>query len=241
MTKYKRFMAAVRHLQDYRSVHVHVHGGCYANFARESGTAEMIYMAGFGKFKTISVDYRTPSDHPYPAALDDAMTVWKAAVTMADPKNMAIFGSSAGGALTLSTENPPSFATLAVWSRRGHWQAAAAHDEFVGNALVARLRETAVEEQFDRVTALTKLAQSCLDGANEIELDPTLLSASDIRALVSAAIDAIKMTEVLTGGVSDRAANDAGLAEEAVALLRRLEAQKWESARGVGVVPQCNA
>jgi acetyl esterase/lipase len=81
---------------------VHVHGGCYASFAGESGTAEAIYMAGFGKFKIISVDYRTPPDHPYPAALDDAMTVWKAAVKMADPKNTAIFGSSAGGALTLS-------------------------------------------------------------------------------------------------------------------------------------------
>ena len=81
---------------------IHVHGGCYASFAGESGTAEAIYMAGFGKFKIISVDYRTPPDHPYPAALDDAMTAWKAAVKMADPKNIAIFGSSAGGALTLS-------------------------------------------------------------------------------------------------------------------------------------------
>lgn len=81
---------------------VHVHGGCYVSFPGESGTGEAIYMAGFGRFKIISVDYRMPPDHPYPAALDDAMTVWKAAVKMADPKNMAIFGSSAGGALTLS-------------------------------------------------------------------------------------------------------------------------------------------
>jgi len=43
-----------------------------------------------------------PPDHPYPAALEDAMRIWKAATKMADPKNMAIFGSSAGGALTLS-------------------------------------------------------------------------------------------------------------------------------------------
>lgn len=81
---------------------IHVHGGCYVSNPGESGTSEAIYMAGFGHFKIISVDYRMAPEHPYPAALDDAIAVWKAAVNMADPKNMAIFGSSAGGALTLS-------------------------------------------------------------------------------------------------------------------------------------------
>ncbi len=81
---------------------VHVHGGCFVSLPGESGTGEAIFMAGFGRFKVISVDYRMPPDHPYPAALDDAMTVWKAAAKMTDPKNMAIFGSSAGGNLTLA-------------------------------------------------------------------------------------------------------------------------------------------
>ena len=81
---------------------VHVHGGCFVSFPGESGTVEAVYMAGFGRFKVISVDYRMPPEHPYPAALDDAMTVWKAATKMARPKNMAIFGSSAGGNLTLA-------------------------------------------------------------------------------------------------------------------------------------------
>jgi epsilon-lactone hydrolase len=81
---------------------IHVHGGCYVSNPGEAGTAEAIMMAGFGHFKVISVDYRMAPDYPYPAALDDAMTVWKAALNMAAPKNMAIFGSSAGGALTLS-------------------------------------------------------------------------------------------------------------------------------------------
>src|SRR3954467_8623162 len=81
---------------------VHVLGGCFVSFPGESGTVEAIYMAGFGGFKVLSVDYRMPPDHPYPAGLDDAMSVWKEAVKMASPKNMAIFGSSAGGNLTLS-------------------------------------------------------------------------------------------------------------------------------------------
>jgi epsilon-lactone hydrolase len=81
---------------------VHVHGGCYVLNGGEAGTSEAIYMAGFGHFKVLSVDYRRPPEFPYPAALDDAMAVWKAALTMAQPNNMAIFGTSAGGALTLS-------------------------------------------------------------------------------------------------------------------------------------------
>jgi len=81
---------------------IHIHGGCYVNNPGESGTTEGVMMAGFGHFKVISVDYRMAPDHVFPAALDDVITVWKSAQTMASPKNMAVFGSSAGGALTLS-------------------------------------------------------------------------------------------------------------------------------------------
>jgi len=81
---------------------VHVHGGGYVFFPGESGTREAILMAGYGKFKIISVDYRMPPDHPYPAAMDDAMAVWKELVKTNDPKKMAIFGTSTGGGMTLA-------------------------------------------------------------------------------------------------------------------------------------------
>jgi monoterpene epsilon-lactone hydrolase len=80
---------------------IHVHGGCYVLFPGESGTSEAIMMAGFGHFKVISIDYRMPPEGYFPAALDDAMTVYKAALKTTDPKNMAVFGTSAGGALVL--------------------------------------------------------------------------------------------------------------------------------------------
>lgn len=81
---------------------VHVHGGGYVFGSGDSGALEAILMAGIGGFKIISIDYRMPPDYPYPAPLDDSMTVWKEAVKMAEPKNMAIFGSSTGGAMTLA-------------------------------------------------------------------------------------------------------------------------------------------
>jgi epsilon-lactone hydrolase len=80
---------------------IQVHGGCYVYNPGEAATPEAIMMAGFGHFKVISVDYRMPPEAYFPAALDDSVAVWKAALKMAKPKNMAIMGTSAGGALTL--------------------------------------------------------------------------------------------------------------------------------------------
>jgi epsilon-lactone hydrolase len=80
---------------------IHMHGGCYVLNPGEAGLPEAIFMAGFGHIKVISVDYRMPPEAVFPGALDDGITVWKAALKTTDPKNMAIFGTSAGGALTL--------------------------------------------------------------------------------------------------------------------------------------------
>lgn len=81
---------------------LHVHGGGYVYNPGEAGTAEATLMAGYGGYKVISFDYRMPPDNPYPAAMDDAMAVWKAALTMQKPENMAIFGTSTGGGMTLA-------------------------------------------------------------------------------------------------------------------------------------------
>ena len=81
---------------------IHVHGGCFVSNPGLSGTTEAIFMAGLEHIKVISVDYRMPPVYPYPAALDDAMKVWSALSKVHDPKKMGIFGSSAGGNLTLA-------------------------------------------------------------------------------------------------------------------------------------------
>ena len=80
---------------------VHVHGGCYVLNPGMAGLGDAVLLAGFGHFKVLAADYRMPPEAYFPAALDDAMTVYKAAIKMTDPKKIGVFGLSAGGALTL--------------------------------------------------------------------------------------------------------------------------------------------
>jgi len=82
---------------------VHVHGGAYVFSGGEAAASEAILMAHHGKIEVISVDYRMPPDYPFPAALDDSVAVWKEIVKSHNPKNVGLFGTSAGGGLTLAT------------------------------------------------------------------------------------------------------------------------------------------
>lgn len=81
---------------------LYFHGGGFVLRPGEAGIAEAIELAGFGHFKVISVDYRMSPDFPYPAAMDDAMAVYRAALKMTKPKNIGVFGTSAGGSITLA-------------------------------------------------------------------------------------------------------------------------------------------
>ena len=82
---------------------MHLHGGGYIFAGGEVGIGEAILMAYHGRIKVISVDYRMPPDHPFPAALEDAVAVWKEVIKTYNPKNVGLFGTSAGGGLTLAT------------------------------------------------------------------------------------------------------------------------------------------
>lgn len=82
---------------------MHLHGGVRVLNPGEAGTGEAILMAGLAGFKVISVDYRMPPDFPFPAALDDAVAVYREMLKTTKPQNIGIFGTSAGGSLTLTT------------------------------------------------------------------------------------------------------------------------------------------
>jgi hypothetical protein len=124
---------------------VHVHGGGYVFGPGLAALPEGLLLASFGGFRVISVDYRMPPDAPYPAAMDDAMAVWREAVKMENPRNMAIFGTSTGGGMTLAmvlrarTEGLPLPAAIAPgtpWSDLTETGDTYFTNEFVDNVLV---------------------------------------------------------------------------------------------------------
>jgi hypothetical protein len=129
------------------------------------------------------------------------------------------------------TETTPAAAvclrTLKEWSRRYSWtRRAAEFDADAAHRLVERAQRDIVEEQFDRIRSLRIVAKNCLEAAGAIEIDLSSGTAAEVRTLTTAAIDAIKMIEVLTGGVSDRTETAPGIAAEAKQLRQKLERQK---------------
>jgi epsilon-lactone hydrolase len=82
---------------------VHVHGGAYVFFGGMAATGEAILMAHYAQTEVISVDYRMPPDFPFPAAIDDTVAVWKEVIKSHTPRNVALFGTSTGGGMTLAT------------------------------------------------------------------------------------------------------------------------------------------
>lgn len=82
---------------------VQVHGGAFLFNSGMAATAEAILLAEVCQTRVLSIDYRTPPDHPFPAAPDDVLTVWKSILQDHDPKLVAMGGTSAGAGLIMTT------------------------------------------------------------------------------------------------------------------------------------------
>ena len=83
---------------------LYFHGGVYVlgDAFQSAGLAAQI--ARRAAAKVISVDYRLAPEHPYPAAVDDALAAYQALLdTGTDPQGIAFAGESAGGGLAAAT------------------------------------------------------------------------------------------------------------------------------------------
>lgn len=84
---------------------LYLHGGGYMEGSLISHQDLAIRIGRASKSKVLLIGYRLAPEHPFPAALEDSIMVYKWLTTEKNvlPQNIVIAGDSAGGGLTLCT------------------------------------------------------------------------------------------------------------------------------------------
>jgi acetyl esterase/lipase len=105
---------------DPAKVLLNLHGG---GFATDSGSlTENIPIAALSGVEVIAVLYRFAPEHPFPAAVEDALAVYKALLAQHEPRDIGVYGTSAGAVIgpqlmmRLKAESLPLPAVLGVFS-----------------------------------------------------------------------------------------------------------------------------
>lgn len=82
---------------------LHVHGGAYVLGGGDASATEAALVAARAGIPALSVDYRMPPKHPFPAAVDDVVAVYRHLLESRSAKSIAIGGTSTGGGLSLAS------------------------------------------------------------------------------------------------------------------------------------------
>ena len=77
---------------------INVHGGAF--FLGQGSITEAIPIAARTGIPVLAIDYRLAPEHPFPAAVDDTVAVYRELLKSYQPERMALYGSSAGAVLS---------------------------------------------------------------------------------------------------------------------------------------------
>ena len=87
-----------------RHVALYFHGGVYVLGAAAQAAGLAAQVGRRTRARVISVDYRLAPEHPYPAAVDDALAAYQALLAGGTaPEDIVFAGESAGGGLAVAT------------------------------------------------------------------------------------------------------------------------------------------
>ncbi len=83
---------------------IYLHGGGYVAGSPDSHKAITSHLARFANTRVVVPDYRLAPEHPCPAAIEDALSVYQTLLEQGvAPKSLTLMGDSAGGGLVLAT------------------------------------------------------------------------------------------------------------------------------------------
>ncbi len=81
---------------------MHLHGGAYVVGAPQVDSVLIAPIAHMTGLKVIAVNYRLAPEHPYPAALEDVVSVYRALLNEYEAADIVVTGTSAGASLALA-------------------------------------------------------------------------------------------------------------------------------------------
>ncbi|OHV29121.1 MULTISPECIES: alpha/beta hydrolase [Pseudofrankia] len=85
------------------TVLLYLHGGGYAIGSARTGARLAVLLARRAGTKAVSLDYRLAPEHPFPAAVDDALAAYRELLDSGiGPDRVAVAGDSAGGGLAVA-------------------------------------------------------------------------------------------------------------------------------------------
>lgn len=103
---------------------LYIHGGAYVAAAARSYRRLVTHLAVATGCRVVAVDYRLAPEHPYPAALEEAIAACTAEQAARPNEKIILAGDSAGGGLTVATAlalrdrglaSPAALVCIAPW------------------------------------------------------------------------------------------------------------------------------
>ena len=82
---------------------LYFHGGAYIAMSAQTHRSLTSRLAGWSDTRLFALNYRLAPEHPFPAALDDALAAYRALIAAGiEPSRIVVAGDSAGGGLALA-------------------------------------------------------------------------------------------------------------------------------------------
>lgn len=129
-----------------------LHGGAYTRSLEDNGITYRRAAVQYSKLSgagVLTVDYRVAPEHPFPAALEDALLAYKWLLDEGyQPEHIIIAGDSAGGGLTLAMTlylrdhqmpMPAALITMSAWTNLNYkrWTPPYVGDEKADNPYIS--------------------------------------------------------------------------------------------------------